>query len=96
MIETTSNGVILSIFVQPKASKTEFVGIHGDALKFRVAAPPVEGQANAQLCRHVAKLFSLPQRAVSVCSGQANRNKRIALEGVSEDEVRNIFNLLEH
>ncbi len=93
MIETTANGVILSIYVQPKASKTEFVGMHGDALKFRVAAPPVEGEANATLCRHVAKLFSIPQRAVSVSSGQASRKKRIELIGVTEDEVRNILGL---
>lgn len=93
MIESTSNGVILTVHVQPKASKTEFVGMHGDALKFRVAAPPLEGEANAALCRHVAKLFSIPQRGVSVSSGQASRKKRIELIGVTEDEVRNILGL---
>jgi len=93
MIETTVHGVILAVYVQPKASKTEFVGIHGDALKFRVAAPPVEGEANVALCRHVAKLFSIPQRAVSVSSGQSNRKKRIELIGITADEVRDILNL---
>ena len=93
MIETTANGVILSVYVQPKASKTEFVGIHGDALKFRVAAPPVGGEANSALCRHVAKLFSIPQRGMSICSGQTSRKKRIELIGVTEDEVRNILGL---
>ena len=43
MIESISDGAILTVHVQTKASKTEFVGMHGDALKFRVAAPPVEG-----------------------------------------------------
>ena len=81
MIESTSNGVILTVHVQPKA------------LKFRVAAPPVEGEANATLCHHVAKLFSIPQRGVSVSSGQASRKKRIELIGVTEDEVRNILGL---
>ncbi len=93
MIVSTSSGVILTVYVQPKASKTEFAGIHGDALKFRVAAPPVEGEANAALCRHVAKLFSIPQRAVSVCSGQTSRKKQIELIGVTEDEVRSTLNL---
>ncbi len=93
MIETTANGVILSVYVQPKASKTEFVGMHGDALKFRVAAPPVGGEANAALCRHVGKLFSIPQRRVSICSGQTSRKKRIELIDVTEDEVRNILGL---
>jgi len=95
MIERFDNGVILTIYVQPRASKTEFVGIHGDALKFRVAAPPVEGEANAALCRHVAKLFALPQRAVLLHAGQASRKKRIQLIGVGEDEVRKKLGLLE-
>lgn len=93
MIVKTKGGVILSVYVQPKASKTEFVGMHGDALKFRVAAPPVEGEANTELCRHLAKLFSLPQRGVSISSGQASRNKRIQLIGVTEDELRTTFKL---
>ncbi len=93
MIVRSKYGVTLSVYVQPKASKTEFVGIHGDALKFRVAAPPVEGEANKELCRHLAKLFRLPQQGVSISFGQASRNKRIHLIGVTEDEVRITFNL---
>jgi uncharacterized protein len=94
MIEETSQGVILSVFVQPKASKTEFVGMHGDALKFRVTAPPTDGEANNALCRHLAKLFSILQRDVSISSGQASRIKRVSLRGVTEDEVRTTLNLL--
>lgn len=93
MIETTTNGVILSIYAQPKASKTEFVGMHGDALKFRVAAPPVDGEANSALCRYLAKLFSIPKREVSIYSGKSSRNKRIQLNGVTEDKLRTTFNL---
>jgi len=93
MISLTTNGVILSIYVQPKASKTEFVGMHGDALKFRVAAPPVDGEANSAVCRYLAKLFSIPRREVSIYSGQSSRNKRIQLMGVTEDRIRTTFNL---
>lgn len=93
MIESTHGGVILVIYVQPKATKTEFVGIHGNALKFRVAAPPVEGEANVALCRHLAKIFSIAQRRVSVHSGQSSRNKRVELSGVTESEIRTKFNL---
>lgn len=92
MIKTTPNGVILTIYVQPKASKTEFVGLYGDALRFRVAAPPVEGEANAALCRYLAKVFALPQRSVAVYAGQASRKKRIELIGINEDEVRKKLN----
>ena len=93
MIKASLTGVILTVYVQPKASKTEFVGRHGDALKFRVAAPPFEGEANHALCRHLAKVFSIPQRAVTVYSGQVSRRKRIEVVGVTEEEVRNIFDL---
>ena len=93
MIESTSTGVILSVYLQPRASKTEFVGVHGGALKFRVAAPPVDGKANHALCHYLAKLFALPQSAVSVYSGQASRNKRIQMIGVAEEILRNTFNL---
>ena len=91
MIEQTKNGIILSVYVQPKASKTEFVGIHGGALKFRVAAPPVDGEANAALCRHLAKIFSIPLRAVCVQSGQTSRSKHIELQGLTEEVVRRIL-----
>ena len=93
MIEVTSTGVILSVYLQPRASKTEFVGVYGDALKFRVAAPPVDGKANLALCQYLAKLFALPQGAVSVYSGPASRNKRIQLIGVTEGSLRTTFNL---
>ena len=76
MIHSIRNRVILGpVHVQPNASKTACVGIHGDALKFRVAAPPLGGAANAELCRHLANVLSIPQRAVSVCSGRTSRRK---------------------
>jgi len=81
------------VYVQPKASKTELVGVHGEVLKFRVAAPPVDGEANAVLCRYVAKLLAIPLRTVSVLAGQANRKKHIELRGVTEETVRKALGL---
>ncbi len=93
MIESTQQWVILTIHAQPKASKTEFVGVHGNALKFRVAAPPIEGEANTALCTFWAELFSIPKRSVEICSGHGHRHKRIKLIGVSEQEVRSILRI---
>jgi len=93
MIETTANGVILTVHVQPKASKTEFVGIHGDALKFRVAAPPVEGAANVALCEHLAKLFSVSKSSVEVLAGKRNRRKRVELSGVTLSLAKEILKI---
>jgi uncharacterized protein (TIGR00251 family) len=84
-------GAVLTIHVQPKASITEYAGLHGGALKFRVAAPPVEGAANEALCSHLAGLFGLPKKAVVVQSGQGSRKKRVLLAGVSADRVQDVL-----
>ena len=55
IIHDTAQGAMLSVHVQPKASHTECVGLHGNRLKFRVAAPPVDGTANETLCRYLAE-----------------------------------------
>jgi len=87
-IQDSPEGAILSVHVQPKASKTEYVGLHGGALKFRVAAPPVEGAANEALCTYLAGLFGLPKKAVVVRSGHASRKKRVLLAGVTADRAQ--------
>lgn len=79
--------------VQPRASRTEYAGLHGDALKFRVAAPPVEGAANKELCRFLAGAFGLPLSSVEIGSGAAGRRKRILLRGVSAVKVCQAFGL---
>ena len=91
MIESIPGGVLLTIHVQPKAAKTQFAGVHGEALKFRVAAQPVEGEANAALCEFLAESFSIPKRSVEIRSGHGHRHKKIRLIGVSDQEVRDKF-----
>lgn len=77
--------------VQPGASRTEYAGVHGDALKFRVAAPPVEGVANEALCGYLAERFGLPKKAVEIRSGLSARRKRVLLIGVSAGRVNTVF-----
>jgi uncharacterized protein (TIGR00251 family) len=69
----------LTLHIQPGAKKTEVVGIHGDALKIRLAAPPVDGKANAALVAFVAEKLGLSKSAVSVKSGLSSRRKVLAL-----------------
>jgi len=82
------------VHVQPKAASSACVGIHGDALKIRIAAPPVEGAANRELLRFLAAELSLPTAAVHIESGDSSRHKRVRLEGTTA--VRVMSRLLPH
>ena len=93
MIEPIADGVVLTVHAQPKAAKTEFVGVHGDALKFRVAAPPVAGEANAALCAYLAELFGIAKSLVSVSAGHTTRKKRIKVIGINCSRVCEILHI---
>lgn len=65
----------LTLHIQPGAKKTEVAGLHGDALKIRLAAPPVDGKANAALIAFVAQRLDVARSAVTLKSGQTSRRK---------------------
>jgi uncharacterized protein len=69
----------ITLHVVPGAKKTEAAGLHGDALKVRVSAPPVDGKANAALQRFLADTFGLPLNAVEQTSGLTQRRKGFVL-----------------
>lgn len=69
--------LILRLHVQPGAKRTEVVGMHGDALKVRLAAPPLDGKANEALVRFVAEVFGVPGRQVELLSGHTGRSKKL-------------------
>jgi len=73
-------GIILTLHVQPGAPRTAAVGAHGDALKIRLAAPPVDGKANAELLRYLADAFAVPLRNVSLVRGQTSRQKVVRID----------------
>ena len=62
--EAPDGSVTLALYVQPGAKKTEFVGLHGEAMKVRLAAPPVDGKANRALCAFLADFCGVPKSAV--------------------------------
>ena len=88
-LKVTHDGVLLSLHVQPGAKRSEIVGIHGEALKIRLAAPPVDGKANACLVNFLAEVLALPKSGISLVSGQSSRSKRVAVAMLGPDEVRN-------
>jgi hypothetical protein len=87
-LQADEEGVTLMLYIQPGAKKTEVVGLHGEALKIRLHAPPVEGQANAQLIAFLALHLAVPKRAVTLLSGETSRAKRVRVMGVEAGRVR--------
>ena len=75
----------LTLHIQPGAKKTEVAGQHGDALKIRLAAPPVDGKANAALINFVADRLGLAKSAVSLKSGQTSRRKVLEITAAPQD-----------
>lgn len=73
--------ITLILHVQPGAKRSQIVGLHGDALKIRLAAPPVEGRANEALLKFIAELFGVPLRNVELKQGEQSRRKLVVITG---------------
>ena len=73
--------VIVNVYVQPGAKRTEIVGFYGDAPKIRLASPPIDGRANDALLNFVAQLFDVPRCQVVLVRGGKSRNKKVAITG---------------
>jgi len=82
---------IIEIHVQPRASKTEVVGWYGDAIKIRVAAPPVDGAANEALVRFLAQLLGIPRAGVTVVGGATGRRKRVEIVGIERESALEVL-----
>ncbi len=84
----TSEGVTFRVHVQPRAARNRLQGMHDDALKISLTAPPVEGAAN-RLCRDfLADLLKLPRARVEVVGGQKSRRKTIYVENLNGFELK--------
>lgn len=86
----SDGSVTFAVRVVPRASRTEVVGEHDGALKIRVPAPPVEGAANEELTRFLARQFGVPVRAVAVVSGHSSRTKRVRARGATAAQLRQL------
>ena len=80
-------GVTFAVWVVPRASKNEIVGLHGDALKVRLTAPPVEGRANEALIAFLAKRLGVRKGQVEIVAGATSRRKMVRVTGLSLQEV---------
>ena len=86
-----ANGrVRFSVRVQPRASRSEVVGIYGDALKVRLSSPPVDGAANDELVEFLAHVFAVARRDVRILAGESSRSKIVEIEGITERAVHDV------
>jgi uncharacterized protein (TIGR00251 family) len=83
--------LILNVRVVPRASKSEIVGLLDGALKVRIAAPPVDGAANAELVKLLAKAFGVSKGNVKIVSGDTSKNKRVSISSAANSMIQAVL-----
>jgi uncharacterized protein (TIGR00251 family) len=86
-IKEDMDGVIIKIKVQPRASKNQLAGIMDGALRVRLTAPPVDGEANEACIKFLAGVFKVPRQRVELVTGHTGRHKMVRIGGITGDEV---------
>lgn len=79
---------VLAVVVVPRASRSEIIGWHEERLKVRLKAPPVDGEANAELIRVLAKLLGVGKNALTLQSGQTAKRKLLRIDGLDQAALR--------
>lgn len=83
------NGIILRVHLQPRAKRNEIVGIHGDSIKIRLKAPPVDGKANEEARRFLAKVLGIKRQQVILRAGTTSRSKSFLIKDVDINTIEN-------
>jgi uncharacterized protein (TIGR00251 family) len=78
-VSLNSDGLVLRLYIQPKASRDSIIGLHGDELKVAITAPPIDGKANAHLVKYLAKQFKVAKSQVLLEKGELGRHKQIKI-----------------
>jgi uncharacterized protein (TIGR00251 family) len=92
--QPTCQGYVLRLTVAPGARVTEVVGLYGDRLKVRVAAPPEKGAANQELLAFLARVLKLPRNSLQLLGGAQSRAKVVAVYDLSPDLSARLHNLI--
>ena len=82
-----SQGITFKVYVQPRSSKNMIVGPHGDAIKIKLTAPPVDNAANNMCIEYLAKTFNISKSAVDIVSGHNSRTKWIRVRCSRKDNT---------
>jgi len=90
-LKSAPGGISLLVSASPRASRTEVAGVVEGRLRVRIAAPPVEGAANGELVRFLARSLGVPRSAVTVTAGATGRQKTVLVRGVTEAAARGLL-----
>jgi len=83
-VSKTGDDLLIRLYIQPKASRDQIVGLHGEELKIAITAPPVDGKANAHLSKFLAKQFRVAKGQVLIEKGMQGRHKQVRIESPRE------------
>lgn len=86
-LQAHNDGVVLSVRVTPKSSKSDILGEHGQELKISIKAPPTDGQANKELIRFIAKTFQVSKSEVVLMCGETSRSKKVFVNCTFEQAI---------
>jgi uncharacterized protein (TIGR00251 family) len=86
-----SEFIQFTVRVVPRSSRSEIVGEHDGALRVRLASPPVDGAANDELVKLLAKEFGVAKSAVEITSGHTSKTKRIRVSGAARDKIEAVL-----
>ncbi len=93
-VQNNSRGVVFKVLVQPRSSKNMVCGIHDDALKLKLTAPPVNNAANRMTIAYLAKALGVPKSSLEMISGHTSRNKQVLLHSGRKDITEKEFHRL--
>ena len=98
-VQENRRGLTLKVFIQPRSSKNTIAGLHGDALKIKLTAPPIDGAANKMCIEYLAKCCGVPRSSIEIVSGQTSRTKRVLFRSknnkVSKTEPERLKHLIQ-
>lgn len=86
-VRAADEGAVVDVYVQPRASRNELAGMHEGRLKLRLTAPPVEGEANRECIRFIARLLNIASSSVVMLQGHKSRGKTLLIRGMTPAEV---------
>lgn len=86
-LQTTEKGVLLRVFVQPRASRNQLVGLLDNEMKVRLTSPPVDGAANALCIKYFAKLLGIARSEIELVAGEKSRHKRLLIRHADPAQI---------